>query len=330
MAEHPREGTVSMSVHSVRAAAVVTAFLVVAIAPGAIRATAPGQERFDAMFCIQRTPDSACYNGAAQTLTADIGGSVDWVELPMSRADFTTQDLAIELRSGSPDGPLLATSDAVTAPEIPVGARFGEPDEWAWIHFRFSNPPTVEVGEAFAIVVPTGPVSDSADPAWGWGKADSDLYPNGGAYGGVGPTHYPPDGRWDAWWDGSDFAFRTAVSQIDAPPTPTLDVTISPTGASIPQAGTVTVDGSFACPAAPVAVEFQVTVTQDVGKRATVNGSTIAWADCSDAGTWTAMISPDAGLFKPGFVAVDVVATFSDAYGQTGETTASGTILVRK
>jgi hypothetical protein len=314
----------------VRAAVLTAAFVVGAIAPGPTAATAPGQEHFDNMFCVQRTPDSACYNGAAQTLTADVRGTVDWVALPMSRADFTTQDLEIELRSGTPDGALLATSNRVVAAEIPVGARFGTPDTWDWIEFTFSDPPSVDVAEAFAIVVPTEPVSDSADPAWGWGKADRDLYAAGGAYGGVGPTHNPPDGRWDAWWDGSDFAFRTPVSQIDAPPIPTLDVTITPAGRSVPQTGTATIGGSFACPAAPLAVELVVTVNQDVGKRTTVHGSTMAWAECTETGTWTATVSPDAGFFKPGFVDVHVEAAFTDAYGQTGDTTVSARIMLRK
>lgn len=307
------------------------AILAMTFSPSArVLATTPGQETFDRMFCIQRTPDSACYNGGAQTIVAELAGTLSWVELPMSRADFTTHDLVVEIHATTPDGALLQTSEPVPASLIPIGTRDGTPDTWAWIHFTFPSPISVSVGDALAIVVPTVPVSDSYDPAWGWGKADHDLYANGVAYGGIGPTWFPPDGRWDAWWDGSDMAFRTPISSVDALPAPELTVGIDPTGGSDPKAGSVSIHGTLVCAAGPVSATLEVTVSQGVGKRAVVEGAAETWAYCDGTGTWSATVTPDSGLLRPGQVSVQVHASFSDDYGQTGETDAHQAVRIRR
>jgi putative cell wall-binding protein len=171
------------------------------------------QDSFGSMFCAQRSTFSACYQGAAQTVTATTTGRLVAVVLPMARASFTTVDLSIEIRADGPTGDLLATSDPVPASAIPVGAIDGTPTSGAWVPFYFPAPPTLVAGDTFAIVLPSLPVSEAPDPAWGWGKAGSDVYAGGVAYGGavVGGV------RWDAWWDGSDFAFDTIVEPLDWP-----------------------------------------------------------------------------------------------------------------
>lgn len=320
-----------LPVMRVLTATAFSAMVVLAFGPATrVLAATPGQEAFDSMFCIQRTPASACYNGGAQTIVAELAGPLSWVELPMSRADFTTQDLTVEIHATAPDGALLSTSEPMPASGIPIGNRDGTPDTWAWVHFTFTAPITVSVGDALAIVVPTVPVSDSSDPAWGWGKADRDLYASGGAYGGVGPASSPPDGRWDAWWDGSDFAFRTPVSSVEALPTPELTVAIDPVGGSDAKAGSVTIHGTLLCAAVPVSTTLDVTVSQSVGKRAVVSGAAETWASCDGTGTWSASVSADTGLLRPGWVSVEVHADFWDAYGQTGETDADQMVQVRK
>lgn len=163
------------------------------------------QAVIDEVFCVQPNAASACYNGAAQTLTAGLTGDLTAVQLPLTRESFTTFDLVIEIHAAAPDGALLATSNPVAAANIPIAP------EMAWITFTFPTPASVASGDVIAIVMPPDPLYPTADPRWGWGKAGSDVYAGGVAWGGVS------GGPWQGYVDGSDFAFTTFVTT--APPT---------------------------------------------------------------------------------------------------------------
>jgi hypothetical protein len=303
---------------------VVASIACVGLVAGGVSAVPPpNHETIDSMFCMQRSWASACYHGGAQTFTADLSGPIDWVELPMSRRDFTTLPLAVEIRGGSPSGTTLATSSLVVAADIPVGEIDGEPTDYAWIRFTFPGPVAVAAGDPLAIVIPPEPMTDSPDPAWGWGKANSDVYPNGGAFGGVGW-----DTSWQEWWDGSDFAFRTSVNT--SMPTPELDLVVNTTGGADPKAGTVTISGSVVCAAEPVDYGLSVSVAQQVGRLFTIRGDGWASGTCETALDWSVIVTPYSGLFKPGVVKVQASVWYCDVYGQCGDTSTELSVKVTK
>lgn len=162
------------------------------------------QDVVDELFRIQPNVGSASYNGGAQTVTVGIGGELTAVELFMAREDFTTRDLVVEIRDGSPTGALLATGEPIPAAEVPL-----EPDA-AWILVTFLVRPTLTAGQTIAIVIPWDPPSATSDPAWFWGKAASDVYAGGVAYGGV------IGGAWQEYVDGSDLTFVTHMRNGEA------------------------------------------------------------------------------------------------------------------
>ncbi|HEX5590590.1 MAG TPA: cell wall-binding repeat-containing protein [Candidatus Limnocylindrales bacterium] len=156
------------------------------------------QDIVDEMSCIQPNEFSACYHGAAQTVTVGMTGRLEGVDLILNRESITTKDLIIEIRANSPSGALLATSDPVPAVEIPLAPASD------WVPFYFATPPLVHAGDVIAIVIPVLPLQPTSDPIWRWGKADVDWYPDGVAWG--------PSTDWGAYVDGSDFAFTTWIT----------------------------------------------------------------------------------------------------------------------
>ena len=164
------------------------------------------QDLVDEMFRVQPNIGSASYNGGAQTFTAGVTGELFAIELYLQRESFTTQDLIVELHSLAPDGALLATSDPVAAADIPVTPNAD------WMLITFSTPPTVSAGDVLAIVVPFVPSFPTSDPAWMFGKAASDVYAGGVAWGGSIGTN-----SWEPYANGSDLAFTTYVRT--GPPT---------------------------------------------------------------------------------------------------------------
>jgi hypothetical protein len=172
------------------------------------------QDVVDEMFCFQPYEVSACYNGAAQTVTAGTDGDLIAVSLVVDREAFTTHDLAVQIRSGDPFGAVLATSDPVAASDIPTS-----PDG-DWVMFVFSAPASLQAGDVYAIVLPDMPMSQTSDPRWALGKASDDVYPGGVAFGGVLGTD------WQEYEDGSDFAFATYMVSG----TPECDLALSASG----------------------------------------------------------------------------------------------------
>jgi hypothetical protein len=159
------------------------------------------QETIDAMACIIPNPFAACPHGAAQTVTAGLTGDLTAVELFVNRYYLTTADLVIEIRAGTPNGALLATSSPIPAADLPV-----EPDA-AWERFTFPTPANLNAGDVFAIVLPFAPYFSTPEfERWHWGHAASDVYPAGVRWDGSAFV-----GAWWSYLDGSDLAFRTFV-----------------------------------------------------------------------------------------------------------------------
>lgn len=168
----------------------------------------------DEMFCVQPAEGSACYHGAAQTITAGSDGDLIAVSLVVHREAFTTHELAVQIRSGGPGGAVLATSVPVAPSGIPTS-----PDR-DWVMFTFAAPATFQAGDVYAIVLPDIPISATPDPRWALGKAAADVYPGGVAFGGTSGTD------WGEYQDGSDFAFKTYVVNG----APTCDLAVSASG----------------------------------------------------------------------------------------------------
>ena len=162
------------------------------------------QEVVGEIFCVQPSEGSACYRGGAQTVTAGVSGELIAVDLFLNRRDLTTEDLTIQIRDGTPDGAVLASSDPIAAADLPVA-----PDA-DWILVTFPSPPAITAGAVFAIVIPDDPLFPTPDPSWGWGKASDDRYGGGVAFGGSGGN------SWEPYVDGSDLAFRTYVQTAAA------------------------------------------------------------------------------------------------------------------
>ena len=202
--------------HSVRrgvAAAVVSAAMLIAVVASpasAIVLEDQVQEVADSVSCVQPAQGSACYNGAAQTVTVGRSGQLTAVHLLLSRADFASAALTVEIHASTPTGALLATSDPVPATAIPVSS-VGSPPQGAlsnedWVLFSFPSPAAVTVGDVLAIVLPYNPIHVTTDVGWGWAKAATNVYGGGTAFGGSSGS------GWAAYVDGSDFAFATYVA----------------------------------------------------------------------------------------------------------------------
>jgi hypothetical protein len=159
------------------------------------------------LYRFQWSGGSANANGLAQTLTVGQTGVLEALELFISREDFTTQDLIIQIRDGSPDGPALAISAPVPAASIPVHPASG------WVRFTFTALTYVTAGQTVAIVTPLpDPSWADSDPAWFWAWSGED-YPSGLGWDGYWANRWTdPVETWASWWDGSDRTFRTYVA----------------------------------------------------------------------------------------------------------------------
>lgn len=184
-----------------------TLHLAVGFAPPSVEDQAQGT----VTRMVPITPLTAGANqGAAQTVKAEVTGRLLDVLLPLARTSGTTRTLTVEIRATDPSGTLLATSEPVTAADIPVGVIDGLPTRYAWIDVWFADPPTIAAGDTFAVVIPTGTSTASADPTWGWGQASA-VYAAGSAWG-ADTTATPV---WSS--DPADFAFDTYVEPLGWP-----------------------------------------------------------------------------------------------------------------
>jgi putative cell wall-binding protein len=158
------------------------------------------QDIVDELECFQRNESSACHHGLAQTVTVGVSGPLRDLTLPLNRSTYWTeldQPIVVEIRDGSPEGSTLAASEPVMVGDLAVA-----PD-WDWVDFTFETPAVVTAGQVVAITFPDGPLDPPQESYLNWGKADSNVYGGGVAWGGAG--------TWSAWSDGSDFAFVTYI-----------------------------------------------------------------------------------------------------------------------
>ena len=161
---------------------------------------------FSAFYQPRGCP-SAGVKAAAQTFTTGLTGALVRVDLVLSRTSWTSDGKAIhlELHRETPEGPLVAVSDAVPASVIPF-----EP-EYRWTTFVFSAPPLVTAGEVDAIVLPADLASYTEfDPTFLWDGTFADAYAAGVTWDGYCSSEV--FGGWQSYVFGSDRTFRTWVS----------------------------------------------------------------------------------------------------------------------
>lgn len=170
-----------------RAAATVTATFVAALlvlSPvdrSTVIAETVEQEQavVDEMYCIKASLIDGCSESRFQTVEVAFDGTLVAVELYIGRQAPMTEDLVIEIREGLNNGPLLATSNPVSAADLLVLP------EASWIRFTFDEPAAVRVRDVLSIVVPLVSADSDADWAWGGSSADrpEDVYAAGQAWG---------------------------------------------------------------------------------------------------------------------------------------------------
>lgn len=170
-----------------RAAATVTATFVAALLVllpvdrSTVRAeTAERRQGIaDEMYCIKDPLILGCAERRFQTVEVEVDGPLVAVELYIGRQAPMTEDLVIEIREGLNDGPLLATSNPVSASDLLV-----LPDA-SWIRFIFDEPAAVRVRDVISIVAPLAPADSDVDWAWGGSRMDGpvDVFPAGQAWG---------------------------------------------------------------------------------------------------------------------------------------------------
>jgi len=114
-----------------------------------------------------------------------------------------------------------------------------QPD-YAWVLFTFWPAPlNVTAGQILAITFPTTPLDPPQESYLGWGKAATDVYAGGVAWGSSLP--------WEDWADGSDFAFATYAATATATQDRLPDTALqTATGSSGPVTALVLVGVAFA------------------------------------------------------------------------------------
>lgn len=153
-------------------------------------------------------------SGVAQTFQAGKAGDLTAVQLQLTGLQGLTGPVVVEVRRDGPDGQLLATSRASSWSDLPIDDGSCLPTyclalnrRSAWVTIRFDDPATLTAGQAYALVLPSGPVTGSAIPALLVGAATSDAYGAGAAW-----IRGPSSG--DGWQSpaiADDLAFRTLV-----------------------------------------------------------------------------------------------------------------------
>jgi hypothetical protein len=155
---------------------------------------------------------SATWSRAAQTFTAGRTGELTAIQLPLNRLVGTSGPLVVQIRKGSAEGELLATSPSLNWADLPSDSVSCAPPQclaldraFAWVTVRFDQPADLTAGQTYAIVLPPGPITGSPNPGYLLAHLSGDHYAGGVAWSGH------PGGA-DAWEIyGGDLAFRTIV-----------------------------------------------------------------------------------------------------------------------
>ncbi len=107
----------------------------------------------------------------------------------------------------------------------------------------------------------------------------------------------------DDQFDGGGNGGTLRISISDAPPPPTVDVTVNPTGYVNAKTGVATISGTITCSNAQF-VDVFTQLDQRIGVRATVSGFGFFFTDGSTcdgtAKPWTSEVVPQSGKFAGG------------------------------
>jgi hypothetical protein len=205
----------------------------------------------------------------------------------------------------------LDTSEATTdADDAQLNAQCGAPVTDASVWYQITAGATgglaVDVSQstysAGAIVATGGPgawtVLACAPGAVGWSAVAGETY-----------TILAFDDQFDGGGNGGTLAITIA----EAPPPPTIDVTLDPIGQFHAGTGSATVSGTVTCSGATDFAFLDVELRQAVGRVSTVSGLGFTDVTCDGAThKWTVEVFPDNGKFAGG-KAVEV--TFAVACG---------------
>jgi hypothetical protein len=139
----------------------------------------------------------------AQVFTAGLTGTLDQVELYLSRTADTTAPITVEIRdaSGSFIGTNVLASTTIAATSVPVGVPNA-----AFVAATFGAPAIVTAGTQYAIVAFLR-VPNYADAEYVWTCETIGTYAGGELFTTGSPP--PPTGGWSG--TGSDALFRTYV-----------------------------------------------------------------------------------------------------------------------
>lgn len=113
--------------------------------------------------------------------------------------------------------------------------------------------------------------------------------------------------------DGTGNGGTLNIKLAEAPPPPSIEVSVDKFAAFNSRTGAATVTGQVTCSGDPEFAGMEVSLAQQVGRVATVRGWGFAELDCNGtAQSWSAQITPDSGKFAGGKAAS---VTFAFACG---------------
>ncbi len=161
-----------------------------------------------------RASTTAFSSGVAQTFHAGESGELAAVQLRLTGLMGSTGPVVVEVHRNGPDGELLATSRPTSWSDLSMDDGSCLPAQCMalnrmapWVMIRFDDPATLTAGQAYALVLPSGPINGSAVPAFLVGVSTQDPYDAIAAW-----IRGPGDGdTWQSPSIGKNLAFRTFV-----------------------------------------------------------------------------------------------------------------------
>jgi len=120
-----------------------------------------------------------------------------------------------------------------------------------------------------------------------------------GFFGSAGVTYYLL--LFDDQQDGVGNGGTLQLSVIDAPPPPTITMTVNPRGSFDKHTNTATISGTFTCSGVADFALVDVSLSQNVGRVATVQGENLVELTCDGSTqSWSVQITPFSGAFRGG------------------------------
>jgi hypothetical protein len=132
-------------------------------------------------------------------------------------------------------------------------------------------------------------------------------------FGSAGVTYYLL--LFDDQADGAGNGGMLNLSVVDAPPPPTITMTVNPRASFNPHTDTATVSGTVTCSGVAEFSFVDVTLSQKVGRVATVQGENSVDVTCDSAAhPWSVAITPFSGAFRGGKAASVSLAVACGAF----------------